>query len=157
MKAKTSGQGSSSGAGSGSGQYQRRWEQLSNVEEGDGQLYRQDCDWEEAKNSRSASVWKDDKLKALSKYRNKKLEAKMWKMKIVTGVSKPVPERAVCERTLNVDEFRKIGIVQRFEKIEWERVLDWCEDITTRVYLGAVCEWLSTLHFEHSDGLAPTW
>ncbi|KAJ0881144.1 hypothetical protein HanRHA438_Chr10g0471141 [Helianthus annuus] len=156
-KAKTSGQGSSSGAGSGSGQYQKRWEQLSNVEEDDGQLYRQDWDWEEAKNSRSASVWKDKKLKALSRYRNKKLEAKKWKMKMVTGVSKPVPERVVCECTLNVEEFRKIGIVQKFERIGWERVLDWCEDITTRVYLGAVCEWLSTLRFEHSDGPAPTW
>ncbi|KAM0067866.1 hypothetical protein Hdeb2414_s0002g00066321 [Helianthus debilis subsp. tardiflorus] len=84
------------------------------------------------------------------------LESKMWKMKMVMGVSKPVPDRAVCERTVNVEEFRKIGIVQRFEKIGWERVLDWCDDITTRVYLGAVCEWLSTLRFEHSDGPAPT-
>ncbi|KAJ0770757.1 hypothetical protein HanPI659440_Chr07g0261311 [Helianthus annuus] len=143
-RSKTSGQGSSSGAGSGSGHYQRRWEQLSNVEEDNGQLYRQDWSWEEAKNSRSASVWKDDKQKALSRYNNKRLEAKMWKMKMVTGVSKAVPDRVVRERAVNVEELRTIGITQRFEKIGWERVLDWCEDITTRVYLASVCEWLLT-------------
>ncbi|MFS7913392.1 hypothetical protein Hanom_Chr02g00141291 [Helianthus anomalus] len=97
---------------------------LSNVEEGDGPLYRQDWNWEEFKNCRSASAWKDDKKKALSGYNNKWLEEKMWKMKMVTG---------------------------------WERVLDWCEDITTRVYLVAVCEWLSPLRFENSNGPAPTW
>ncbi|KAJ0599389.1 hypothetical protein HanRHA438_Chr03g0106651 [Helianthus annuus] len=156
-KAKTSGQGSSSGAGSGSGVYQRRWEQLSNVEEGDGQLERQDWAWEEAKNSGSASKWKEEKTKALSRYKNKKLEAKMWKMKMVTGISKPVPDRAVCERTVDIEEFRKIGIVQRFEKLGWERVIDWCDDITNRVYLAAVCEWLSTLRFEHSDRPAHMW
>ncbi|KAJ0480458.1 hypothetical protein HanIR_Chr13g0631921 [Helianthus annuus] len=123
-KAKTSGQGSSSGAGSGSGVYQRRWEQLSNVVEGDGQLERKDWNWKEAKNSGSASAWKEEKTKALSRYNNKRLEAKMWKMKMVTGISKPVPDRAVCERTVDVEEFRKIGIVQRFEKLGWEWVID---------------------------------
>ncbi|MFS8032317.1 hypothetical protein Hanom_Chr17g01556161 [Helianthus anomalus] len=48
-RSKTSGQGSSSGAGSGSGHYQISWEQLINVEEDDGQLYRQDWDWEESR------------------------------------------------------------------------------------------------------------
>ncbi|KAJ0887249.1 hypothetical protein HanRHA438_Chr09g0388631 [Helianthus annuus] len=81
----------------------------------------------------------------------------MWKMKMVTGISKPVPDRAVCERTVDVEEFRKIGIVQRFEKLGWERVIDWCDDITNRVYLAAVCEWLSTLRFEHSDRPAHRW
>ncbi|KAJ0694064.1 hypothetical protein HanPI659440_Chr15g0604511 [Helianthus annuus] len=144
-RSKTSGEGSSSRAGSGSGHYQRRWEQLSNVEEGDGQLYRQDWDWEEFRNSQSASAWKDNKKKALSRYNNKRLEAKMWKWKMVTGVSTSVPERIVCERAVNVEEFRTIGITQRFEELGWERVLDWCEDITSRVYLTTVCEWLSTL------------
>ncbi|MFS7904919.1 hypothetical protein Hanom_Chr01g00041681 [Helianthus anomalus] len=68
----------------------------------------------------------------------------MWKMKMVTGVANSVPDRVVCERAVNVEEFRTIGKTQRFEKLGWERVLDWCEDITTRVYLAAVCEWLST-------------
>ncbi|MFS7984193.1 hypothetical protein Hanom_Chr11g00983641 [Helianthus anomalus] len=63
-----------------------------------------------------------------------------------------VPERVVCERAVNVDEFRTIGITQRFEGVGWERVLDWCEDITLRVYLAVVCEWLSTLRFVNGDG-----
>ncbi|MFS8003012.1 hypothetical protein Hanom_Chr13g01208871 [Helianthus anomalus] len=156
-RSKTSREGSSSRAGSGLGHYQRRWEQLSNVEEGDGQLCRHNWNWEEFKNSQLASAWKDDKKKALSRYNNKRLEAKMWKWKMVTGVSTSVPERIVCERAVNVEEFHTIGITQRFEELGWERVLDWCEDITSRVYLAAICEWLSTLRFENSDGPAPTW
>ncbi|MFS8034396.1 hypothetical protein Hanom_Chr17g01580691 [Helianthus anomalus] len=98
-----------------------------------------------------------NKKKALSKYNNKKLEAKIWKWKMVTGVSTYVPERIVCERAVNVEEFRTIGITQSFEELGWERVLDWCEDITSRVYLAAVCEWLSTLRFVNCDGPTPTW
>ncbi|KAJ0716586.1 hypothetical protein HanPI659440_Chr13g0514341 [Helianthus annuus] len=86
-----------------------------------------------------------------------RFEAKMWKWKMVTGVQTSVPERVVCERAVNVEEFRTIGITQRIEELGWERVLDWCEDITSRVYLAAICEWLSTLMFENSDGQAPTW
>ncbi|MFS8033239.1 hypothetical protein Hanom_Chr17g01567151 [Helianthus anomalus] len=76
---------------------------------------------------------------------------------MVKGVSTSVPNRVVCERAVNVEEFHTIGITQRFEELRWERVLDWCEDITSRVYLAAVCEWLSTLRFENSDEPAPTW
>ncbi|KAJ0612153.1 hypothetical protein HanHA300_Chr01g0023901 [Helianthus annuus] len=81
----------------------------------------------------------------------------MWKWKMVSGVSTSVPERVVCERAVNVEEFRTIGITQRFEELGWERVLDWFEDITSWVYLVAVCEWLSTLRFANMDGPAPTW
>ncbi|KAM0013444.1 hypothetical protein Hdeb2414_s0043g00741041 [Helianthus debilis subsp. tardiflorus] len=81
----------------------------------------------------------------------------VWKLKMVTGVSTFVADRVVCEPAVNVEEFRTIGITQRFEELGWERVLDWCEDITSRVYLAAVYEWLSTLRFENSDGPAPTW
>ncbi|MFS7986733.1 hypothetical protein Hanom_Chr11g01013751 [Helianthus anomalus] len=141
-RAKTFGEGSSSGASSSSG---------------DRQLYRQDWTWEEFKNSRSASSWNDNKKKALSKYKNKKLEAKMWKWKMVTGVSTSVPERIVCERAVNVEEYHTIGITQRFEELGWERVLDRCEDITSWVYLAVVCEWLSTLRFVNDDEPAPMW
>ncbi|MFS8007541.1 hypothetical protein Hanom_Chr14g01262231 [Helianthus anomalus] len=55
----------------------------------------------------------------------------MCKMKMVTGVSKTVLDRVVCECAVNVEELRTIGITQKFEKIGWERVLDWCEDIST--------------------------
>ncbi|KAJ0744394.1 hypothetical protein HanPI659440_Chr10g0387111 [Helianthus annuus] len=81
----------------------------------------------------------------------------MWKWKTVTGLTTLVPDRAVCERAINVEEFCTIGITQRFEELGWERVLDWFEDINSRVYLAAVCEWLSTLRFVNADGPAPTW
>ncbi|MFS8034584.1 hypothetical protein Hanom_Chr17g01582881 [Helianthus anomalus] len=62
----------------------------------------------------------------------------MWKLKMVSGgVTTSVPERVVW--------------------LGWERVLDWCEDITSWVYLVAVCEWLSTLRFVNMDGPASTW
>ncbi|MFS7981693.1 hypothetical protein Hanom_Chr10g00953981 [Helianthus anomalus] len=126
-RTKTSREGSSSGAGSGSGYIQKRWDQLSNVEEGDWQLYRQDWAWEEFKNTRSASAWNDNKKKPLSKFNNKKLEAKMRKWKMVSGgVTTSVPERVVCERAVNAEEFRTISITQKFEGLGWERVLDWC-------------------------------
>ncbi|MFS7911196.1 hypothetical protein Hanom_Chr02g00115211 [Helianthus anomalus] len=95
--------------------YVLAYEQLSNVEEGDGQLYRQDWAWEEFNNSRSASVWNDNKKKPLSKFNNKKLEAKMWKWKMVSGVTTFVPERVVCERAVNAEDFSSIGITQNFE------------------------------------------
>ncbi|KAF5791542.1 hypothetical protein HanRHA438_Chr09g0407801 [Helianthus annuus] len=68
-----------------------------------------------------------------------------------------IPERVLPERTVNVEEFSTIGIVQMFERLGWERVLDWCEDITSRVYLASVCEWLASLRFEKKDGLPHTW
>ncbi|MFS7911176.1 hypothetical protein Hanom_Chr02g00114971 [Helianthus anomalus] len=156
-RTKTSREGSSSRAGSGSGYIHKRYEQLSTVEEGDRQLYMQDWAWEEFKNSRLASTWNYNKKKPLSKFNNKKLEAKMWKWKMVSGVTNFVPERVVCERAVNAEEFSSIGITQKFKGLGWEQVLDWCEDITSRVYLAAVCEWLSTLRFVNMDGPAPTW
>ncbi|KAM0045988.1 hypothetical protein Hdeb2414_s0009g00310441 [Helianthus debilis subsp. tardiflorus] len=82
----------------------------------------------------------------------------MWKWKMVSGgVTTSVLERVVCERAVNAEEFRTIGITQKFEGLDWERVLDWCEDITSRVYLATVCEWLSTLRFINIDGTTPTW
>ncbi|KAM0043379.1 hypothetical protein Hdeb2414_s0010g00340591 [Helianthus debilis subsp. tardiflorus] len=150
-RAKTSGEGSSSGAVSGPGYVQKRWEQLSNVEEGNGQLYRQDWAWEEFKNSRSASAWNDNKKKALSKYKNKKLEAKMWKWKMVTGVTTSVPERVVCERAVNVEEFHTIGITQRFEELGWERVLDWSP---TWKLIGNIGKNQMIMSFEHMNAIA---
>ncbi|KAJ0530430.1 hypothetical protein HanLR1_Chr10g0367241 [Helianthus annuus] len=151
-KAKTKGQGSSPGVGSSSGLIPKKWEQLSSIEEGDARLYRQDWAWEKFKDSRSARVWDEDKNKALSTFQDKKLEDKMWKWKMVNNVTTAVPNRVVCEKAVNVEEFRKIGIVQMFERLGWERVLDWCEDNTSRVYLAEVCEWLASLRFRNKDG-----
>ncbi|KAJ0476002.1 hypothetical protein HanHA300_Chr13g0472141 [Helianthus annuus] len=114
-KAKTTRQGSSSGVGSSSGLIPKKWEQLSSIEEGDARLYRQDWAWAKFKDSRSARVWDEDKNKALSTFQDKKLEAKLWKWKMVNNVTTAVPDRVVCERAVNVEEFRKIGIVQMFE------------------------------------------
>ncbi|KAJ0480035.1 hypothetical protein HanRHA438_Chr13g0586771 [Helianthus annuus] len=155
-KRKNTGQGSSSGVGSSSGLLPRKWEQLSSVEEGDGRLSRQDWAWEKLRDSHSALVWDNDKKKPLSRFNDKKLEVKLWKWKMVTGVSTAVPERIVPERAVNVEEFRMIGIVQMFERLGWERVLDWCEDNAPRIYLTVVCEWLSSLRFLNKDGPANT-
>ncbi|MFS7920263.1 hypothetical protein Hanom_Chr03g00222431 [Helianthus anomalus] len=76
---------------------------------------------------------------------------------MVNNVSIAVPDRVVCERAVNVEEFRKIGIVQMFERLSWERVLDWCEDNTSRVYLSEVCEWLASLRFRNKDGPPDQW
>ncbi|KAJ0638916.1 hypothetical protein HanHA300_Chr00c0018g0682961 [Helianthus annuus] len=113
-KAKTAGQGSSSGVGSSSGLLPKKWEQLSSLEEGDVRLYRQDWAWENFRDSRSANVWNEDKNKALSTFNDKKLEIKLWKWKIVTGVSTSVLDRVVAERAVNVEENRAIGIKQMF-------------------------------------------
>ncbi|KAJ0514132.1 hypothetical protein HanHA300_Chr10g0365911 [Helianthus annuus] len=115
-KAKITGQGSSSGVGSSSGLLSRKLEQLSSIEEGDVRLYRQDWAGEKFRDSRSARVWDDDKNKALSTFQDKRMEIKLWKWKMVNGVSTVVPDRVVCERAVNVEEFRKIGIVQMFER-----------------------------------------
>ncbi|KAM0028658.1 hypothetical protein Hdeb2414_s0018g00516551 [Helianthus debilis subsp. tardiflorus] len=76
---------------------------------------------------------------------------------MVNNVSTALPDRVVCERAVNVEEFRKIGIVQMFERLSWERVLDWCEDNTSRVYLSEVCEWLASLRFRNKDGPPDQW
>ncbi|MFS7911083.1 hypothetical protein Hanom_Chr02g00113841 [Helianthus anomalus] len=33
----------------------------------------------------------------------------------------------------------------------WERVLDWCEGVTQKIYLKAVTDWLSTLRPKNLD------
>ncbi|MFS7946032.1 hypothetical protein Hanom_Chr06g00531251 [Helianthus anomalus] len=76
---------------------------------------------------------------------------------MVNNVTNAVPDRVVCERVVNVEEFRKIGIVQMFKRQGWERVLDWCEDNTSRVYLVEVCEWLATLRFRNRNDSPDQW
>ncbi|KAF5821634.1 hypothetical protein HanRHA438_Chr01g0016651 [Helianthus annuus] len=134
-RSKTSGEGSSSEAGPYSGLFQKKQEQRSTVEENDGRLYNQDWVWEKIKESSVGDTWK-------------------WKM---VNAKTSIPERVVLERMVNVEEFRTIGIIQMFERLGWERVLDWCEDITPRIYLTAVCEWLASLRFNNKDGPPHTW
>ncbi|MFS7975994.1 hypothetical protein Hanom_Chr10g00887291 [Helianthus anomalus] len=109
------------------------------------------------RDSRSARVWDEEKNKPLSTFQDRKLEVKVWKWKMVNNVTTVVPDRVVCERVVNFKEFRKIGIVQMFERQGWERVLDWCKDNTSRVYLAEVCEWLASLRFMNKDGPPDQW
>ncbi|KAJ0715358.1 hypothetical protein HanPI659440_Chr13g0500191 [Helianthus annuus] len=97
------------------------------------------------------------KIKALSTFQDRKLEAKMWKWKMVNNVATAVPDTVVCERVVNVEEFRQKGIVQMFERQGWERVLDWCEDNTSRIYLAEVCEWLASLRFRNRNDTPDQW
>ncbi|KAJ0804284.1 hypothetical protein HanPI659440_Chr02g0036271 [Helianthus annuus] len=76
---------------------------------------------------------------------------------MVNGVNTSVPTRVICERVVNVEEFRQIGIVQMFERLGWESVLDWCEDKTSRIYLSEVCEWLSTLKLVNKNESPSQW
>ncbi|KAJ0743210.1 hypothetical protein HanPI659440_Chr10g0373211 [Helianthus annuus] len=80
----------------------------------------------------------------------------LWKYKmahVMNGVAKV----CVCERLVNVEEFRQIGITHKFERLGWERVLDWCTDKTQRIYMMAVTEWLASLRFEIQNGYISTW
>ncbi|KAJ0469998.1 hypothetical protein HanIR_Chr14g0713951 [Helianthus annuus] len=154
---KTTGQASSSGIGSSSGLIPKKWEQPSTVAENDPRLYRQDWEWAKFRDSQNARIWDDEKNKQLSSYQDRKLEAKLWKWKMTNGVNTSVPTRVICERTVNVEEFRNIGIVQMFERLGWESVLDWCEDNTHRIYLSEVCEWLSTLKLVNKNESPSQW
>ncbi|KAJ0707790.1 hypothetical protein HanRHA438_Chr09g0403961 [Helianthus annuus] len=44
-----------------------------------------------------------------------------------------------------------------FEHQGWERVLDCCEDNTSRVYLAEVCEWLASLKFRNRNDTPDQW
>ncbi|XP_035837089.1 uncharacterized protein LOC118485000 [Helianthus annuus] len=123
----------------------------------DARLYRQDWEWAKFRDSQNARIWDDEKNKQLSSYQDRKLEAKLWKWKMTNEVNTSVPTRVICERTVNVEEFRKIGIVQMFERLGWESVLDWCEDNTHRIYLSEVCEWLSTLKLVNKNESPSQW
>ncbi|MFS7997118.1 hypothetical protein Hanom_Chr12g01137991 [Helianthus anomalus] len=45
-------------------------------------------------------------------------------------VQNGVTDVCVCVRLVNAEEFRQIGITQNFERLDWERALDWCTDAT---------------------------
>ncbi|KAJ0807794.1 hypothetical protein HanLR1_Chr00c1073g0788861 [Helianthus annuus] len=68
-----------------------------------------------------------------------------------------VDKVCVCERVVNEEEFRQIGITQRFERLGWERVLDWCEGVTPRVFLKAVTNWYASLRLENEDEHPSQW
>ncbi|KAF5759146.1 hypothetical protein HanRHA438_Chr16g0749951 [Helianthus annuus] len=75
----------------------------------------------------------------------------------MSKVANPIDKLFVYERLVNAEEFRQIGITQKFERLGWERVLDWVEDATPKVYLKKVTEWLATLRLEHADEEPSRW
>ncbi|KAF5765565.1 hypothetical protein HanRHA438_Chr15g0717401 [Helianthus annuus] len=90
--------------------------------------------------------WDQNQNKPLYRFNNKQTKIKLWQYKV-----------CVCERVVNEKEFRQIGITQRFERLGWERTLDWCEVVTRRVYLKAVTNWYSLLRLENEDEHPSQW
>ncbi|MFS8002609.1 hypothetical protein Hanom_Chr13g01204101 [Helianthus anomalus] len=72
-------------------------------------------------------------------------------------VTNGIPAVCVMEWVVNVDEFRRIGIAQKFEALGWERLLDWCAENTHRRYMTAVMEWLASLSFENQSRHPSAW
>ncbi|KAJ0715207.1 hypothetical protein HanPI659440_Chr13g0498461 [Helianthus annuus] len=75
----------------------------------------------------------------------------------MSKVANTIAKQCVYERLVNAKEFRQIGITQKFERLGWERVLDWVEDVTPKVYLKEVTEWLAILRLEHADEEPSRW
>ncbi|KAF5812430.1 hypothetical protein HanXRQr2_Chr04g0192511 [Helianthus annuus] len=75
----------------------------------------------------------------------------------MSQIKSTIDKFCVCEILINAEEFRQIGITQKFERLGWERVLDWCEGATQRVYPKAVTEWLSTLRLENAEENPALW
>ncbi|KAM0050087.1 hypothetical protein Hdeb2414_s0008g00293531 [Helianthus debilis subsp. tardiflorus] len=75
----------------------------------------------------------------------------------MSKVTNPIDKLCVYERLVNAEEFKQIGITQKFERLGWERIFDWVEDATPKVYLKEVTEWLATLRLEHADEELSRW
>ncbi|KAF5772326.1 hypothetical protein HanXRQr2_Chr13g0575581 [Helianthus annuus] len=75
----------------------------------------------------------------------------------MSKLANPIDKQCVYERLVNAKEFRQIGITQKFERLGWERVLDWVEDVTPKVYIKEVTEWLAILRLEHADEEPSRW
>ncbi|KAJ0770313.1 hypothetical protein HanPI659440_Chr07g0255841 [Helianthus annuus] len=148
----------SSGEGASSASSLRvvKWQQISSILEVDDRLFMQDWQWVNHKNNKAGEKLEDEKKKHLSQFRNKQLEIRLWKYKMAL-VTNGVAEVCVYERLVNVEKFRQIGTTQKFERLGWERVLDWRADNTQRIYLTAMTEWLASLRFENQNGHASTW
>ncbi|KAF5772057.1 hypothetical protein HanXRQr2_Chr13g0572301 [Helianthus annuus] len=75
----------------------------------------------------------------------------------MSKVTSPIDKLCVCKRLVNSEELRLIRVKQKFGRIGWERVLDWVEGTTPKVYLKVVTKWLSTLKLENADENSARW
>ncbi|MFS8001512.1 hypothetical protein Hanom_Chr13g01191251 [Helianthus anomalus] len=134
-RSKTSREGSSSGVAL------AKWEQPCTLPDIEDRLFSQNWGWSRFKDEEFGACWNENQNKPLCKFKNKQTEKKLWRYKIL----------------VNAEEFKQIGITQKFERLGWERVLDWVEDATPKVYLKEVTEWLATLRLEHADEEPSRW
>ncbi|KAJ0914569.1 hypothetical protein HanPSC8_Chr06g0240081 [Helianthus annuus] len=86
--------------------------------------------------------WETDKR--LSSFNNKKLETLLYKSKMM-GLINGIEGVMLCERLVNPEELRLLGITQKFERLGWEAALTFCENKYVKVYVKAVEQWMSTL------------
>ncbi|KAJ0636929.1 hypothetical protein HanOQP8_Chr17g0667841 [Helianthus annuus] len=132
-----------------------KWQQRCNLPDIEDKLFKQNWDWSRYNDTTFGAQWDQNQNKPLYRFTNKQTEIKLWqyKMSKVSAVDKV----CVCERVVNEEEFRQIGITQRFERLGWERVLDWCEGVTPRVFLKAVTNWYASLRIENEDEHPSQW
>ncbi|KAJ0700349.1 hypothetical protein HanOQP8_Chr10g0366791 [Helianthus annuus] len=149
-RSKTSREGSSSGVAL------AKWEQPCTLPDIEDRLFSQNWDWSRFKDEEFGACWNENQNKPLCKFKNKLTEKKLWRYKM-SKVTNPIDRVCVYERLVNAEEFKQIGITQKFERLGWERVLDWVEDATPKVYLKEVTEWLATLRLEHADEEPSRW
>ncbi|KAF5760081.1 hypothetical protein HanXRQr2_Chr16g0749091 [Helianthus annuus] len=142
-RSKTSGEGSSSRSAL------AKWEQLCTLPDIDDKLFRLSWDWSRYNDAKFGARWDEDQSKSLHKFNHKQTEVKLWRYKMAQ-VTNPIDKLCVFERLVNSEEFQLIGVTQKFERLGWERVLDWVEGATPKVYLKAVIVWLSTLRLENA-------
>ena len=86
----------------------------------------QDWFWLDALEDPIVNKWDQDKTVRLSSFKNKAEERRLWWCKMA-NLRKGVVNVCVLERPVNVAEFRLVHITQKFERLGWEKVLDWCD------------------------------
>ncbi|KAJ0428661.1 hypothetical protein HanHA300_Chr17g0648581 [Helianthus annuus] len=132
-----------------------KWQQRCNLPDIEDKLFKQNWDWSRYNDTTFGAQWDQNQNKPLYRFTNKQTEINLWQYKM-SKVS-TVDKVCVCERVVNEEEFRQIGITQRFERLGWERALDWCECVTPRVYLKAVTNWYASLRLENEDEHPSQW
>ncbi|KAL8229949.1 hypothetical protein R6Q57_014849 [Mikania cordata] len=68
-------------------------------------------------------------------------------MQGVTSIKKVL----VCERAVQIEEFRIFGVVQCFENLGWEASLKFNNNNLVNVYMKEIMEWMATLRQEEGN------
>ncbi|KAJ0675915.1 hypothetical protein HanRHA438_Chr12g0565361 [Helianthus annuus] len=122
-RSKTSREGSSSGVAL------AKWEQPCTLPDIEDRFFSQNWDWSRFKDEEFGACWNENQNKPLCKFKNKQTEKKLWRYKMSKVT---IDKVCVYERLVNAEEFKQIGITQKFERLGWERALDWVEDATSK-------------------------